>query len=185
MPSIPYDPLTPDRSGFSIGKEHLLKSQLARASIFALIILGATVRAQTNPAETEIRATRQSSNEALKHHDIQAFAASLDADFVMIRGNGVLVPSRQAYIDTFAQDFANPKAIGFQRIPDKIEISTAAPLAAEHGHWIGTRSDASRAYSGTYLAMWRKTQSGWKLRSELYVVLTCEDPAACAAYRKP
>jgi len=160
-------------------------------SIFAsLIVLGIYLSptwsyAQTNPAESEIRAVRQSSNQALKHRDIQAFAATLDADFVMIRGNGVLVPTRQAYIDTFALDFANPKAIGYQRIPDKIELSTAAPLAAEHGHWIGTRPDGSRAYSGTYLAMWRKTDSGWKLRSELYVVLTCEDPAACAAYRKP
>jgi len=162
-----------------------LKSQLARGSIFALILAGATAHAQTNPAESEIHAARQSSNEALKHHDIQAFAATLDADYVMIRGNGVLVPSRQALIDTFTQDFANPKAIGYQRISDKIDLSTAALLAAEHGHWIGTRPDGSRAYSGTYLAMWRKTSSGWKLRSELYVVLTCEDEAACAAYRKP
>jgi len=171
-----------------------LKSTIARISALTLIILCTTAYPQINPAETEIRTARQSSNEALKHHDIQSFAASLDTDFVMIRGNGVLVPSRQAYIDTFTQDFANPKAVTYERIPDKIDLSTAAPLAAEHGHWIGRSgrsglTDASPnstpAYSGTYLAMWRKTPTGWKLRSELFVVLTCGDEAACATYRKP
>jgi len=169
-----------------------LKSTIARISALTLIILCTTAYPQTNPNETEIRATRQSSNEALKHHDIQSFAASLDTDFIMIRGNGVLVPSRQAYIDTFTHDFANPKAVTYERIPDKIDLSTAAPLAAEHGHWIGrprrsgsAATNSTPAYSGTYLAMWRKTPTGWKLRSELFVVLACGDEAACAAYRKP
>ena len=103
----------------------------------------------------------------------------------MIRGNGVSVPSRQAYIDLFTHDFADPKAIRYERIADQVEISGAAPLAAEHGHWIGTRADGSRAYGGTYLAMWRKTEAGWKIRSELFVVLACDDGPACAGYRKP
>ena len=158
--------------------------KLRHIAAAALLSAGILAHAQSAP-ETEIRAARQSSNGALKHHDIQAFAATLDIDFVMIRGNGVLVPTRQAYIDTFAADFANPKSVGYQRTPDQIDLSTAAPLAAEHGHWLGTRPDGTRAYSGTYLAMWRKTPTGWKLRSELFIVLTCEDETACAAYRKP
>jgi ketosteroid isomerase-like protein len=172
-----------------------LKSTIACIAAMTLIALCTAAYPQTNPDETEIRATRQASNKALKQHDIQSFAASLDTDFVMVRGNGVLVPSRQAYIDTFTHDFANPKAVSYERIPDKIDLSTAAPLAAEHGHWIGMPGRSGRsgsaatnstpAYSGTYLAMWRKTQSGWKLRSELFVVLTCADQAACATYRKP
>jgi len=143
------------------------------------------LQAQTNPGEGEVRAARQASNEALRRHDLKAFAATLDADFTMIRGNGNPVPSRQAYLAVFAADFANPQAIRYERIADRVEISTAAPLAAEHGHWIGTYPDGRRAYGGTYLAMWRKTDGGWKLRSELFVVLSCEDAQACAAYRKP
>lgn len=164
-----------------------MKFTIARIAALTLIALSTTAypQTQTNPGEAEIRIARQSSNQALKHHDIQSFAASLDTDFVMIRGNGVLVPTRQAYIDTFTQDFANPKAVTYERIPDSIDLSTAAPLAAEHGHWIGTRPSGSRAYGGTYLAMWRKTGTGWKLRSELFIVLTCEDKAACESYRKP
>jgi ketosteroid isomerase-like protein len=157
----------------------------ARLSILILTIFGAAAQAQSDPAEREIRAARRMSNEAIRRQDLQVFAASLDTDFVMVRGNGVLVPSREAYIDLFRHDFADPNAVRYERIPDKVEISTAAPLAAEHGHWIGTHRDGTRAYGGTYLAMWRRTEAGWKLRSELFVVLVCEDGPSCAGYRKP
>ena len=143
------------------------------------------LHAQTNPDEAQVRAQRKASNEAIRHHDLKTFASSLDEDFVMVRGSGVFVPTRQAYIDTFAQDFANPNAVAYERTADKVEISSAAPLAAEYGHWLGTRPDGTRSYGGTYLAMWRKTASGWKLRSELFVVLDCYDGPACAQYRKP
>jgi ketosteroid isomerase-like protein len=156
-----------------------------RLTVLFFTVCCFAVHSQPNSAEAEIRAARQASNQAIQRHDIKAFAASLDTDFSMIRGNGVLVPSRQAYIDQFAHDFADPKEIRYERVSDKVEISSAAPLAAEHGHWIGTHADGSRAYGGTYLAMWRKTEAGWKIRSELFVVLVCDDGPACAGYRKP
>ena len=156
---------------------------ITRLTVLIFSVFCTLVQSQPNSAEAEIRATRQASNEAIQHHDITAFATSLDTDFIMIRGNGVLIPSRQAYIDLFVHDFADPNAIRYQRTPDKVEISKAAPLAAEHGHWIGTRADGSRAYGGTYLAMWRRGEAGWKIRSELFVVLVCDDGPACAGYR--
>ena len=102
----------------------------------------------------------------------------------MVRGSGAFVPSRQAYIDQFEADFKDPKSVRYERIPDKIELSSVSPLAAEHGHWQGTLPNGNKAYSGTYLAMWRQIDGKWKIRSELFVVLHCEDDAACAAYRK-
>lgn len=155
-----------------------------RLTLLALAVFSSQAHSQPISAEAEIRAARQASNQAIQRRDIKAFAASLDADYVMIRGNGTFVPSRQADIDRFTQDFADPKAVRYERIPDKVEISKAAPLAAEHGHWIGTHSDGSRAYGGTYLAMWRRTDAGWKIRSELFVVLSCDDGPSCDAYRK-
>jgi ketosteroid isomerase-like protein len=149
--------------------------------IFVLISILAS--AQATP-DAEIRAARQRSNQAMANRDIQAFGETLAPDFVMVRGNGEFTPSRQAYIERFGSDFKNPNAIRFERVPDKIEISSAAPLAAEHGHWIGIRPNGQRAFGGTYLAMWRHIGTAWKIRSELFVVLTCEDEAACAAYRK-
>jgi ketosteroid isomerase-like protein len=143
------------------------------------------IQCQPNPAEAEIRGARQVSNESIQRHDIKTFASTLAPDFVMIRGNGALIPTRQAYIDLFVHDFGDPKAIRYERVADKIEISNAAPLAAEHGHWVGMLPDGTQAYGGTYMAMWRRTEAGWKIRSELFVVLTCSDDASCSGYRKP
>ena len=158
------------------------------ASRFTVLIFTAfctAIQCQPNPAEAEIRAARQASNIAMQHRDIKAFASTLAADFVIIRGNGVLIPSRQAYIDLFNDDFADPKAIRYERVADKIELSNAAPLAAEHGHWIGMLPDGTHAFGGTYMAMWRRTETGWKIRSELFVVLYCSDDASCTGYQKP
>jgi ketosteroid isomerase-like protein len=149
----------------------------------ALTMTCLAAQEKTDPAQ-EIRAARERSNRAIAMRDINTFGESLAPDFVMVRGNGSFTPSREAYIERFGNDFKDPNAVRYERIPDKIDISSAAPLAAEHGHWIGTRGDRTRAYGGTYLAMWRRTEAGWKIRSELYVVLNCYDDAACAEYRK-
>lgn len=150
--------------------------------LLACIALAA---AQT-PADpvSQIRAARQRSNRALAMHDSKAFGESLAADFVLVRGNGVFMPSRQAWIDAVEADFKNPSAVRYERIPDKIEISSVSPIAAEHGHWTATLPNGKKAYTGTYLAMWRREEIGWQIRSELFVLLACGDEATCAGYRK-
>jgi ketosteroid isomerase-like protein len=143
----------------------------------------ASAQVKADPV-AQIRAARERSNRALATHDIKTFGESLAPDYVMIRGNGVFVPSRQAYIDRFAGDFRDPNAVRYERMPETIEISSLAPLAAEHGHWVATLANGKRAYTGTYLAMWRQVGTEWKIRSELFVVLTCDDQETCASYRK-
>lgn len=45
--------------------------------------------------------------------------------------------------------------------------------------------NGSTFYTGTYTAMWRHSpDTGWKLRSELFVSLTCADSASCDAIKK-
>ena len=125
----------------------------------------------TKSAEGLIRAARARSNRGIAERNPLMVAESLDKDFIV--GDGTLVPSRNAYVALFKQDFADPThALRYERIPDTINISTAKPLAAEHGHWIGYSPDGTPAYTGTYSAMWRRTFSGWKIRSELFVTLT-------------
>lgn len=142
--------------------------------------------ASQGPADSvsQIRAARERSNRALAMRDSKTFGESLAADYVIVRGNGVLVPSRQAWIDAVEADFKNPNAVRYERIADKIEISSVAPIAAERGHWAATLPNGKRAYTGTYLAMWRRGETGWQIRSELFVLLGCEDEATCAGYRK-
>jgi uncharacterized protein (TIGR02246 family) len=150
-----------------------------------LLAFVALAAAQTSvDPVAQIRAARERSNRALAMHDAKSFAASLGEDFVMVRGNGVFIPSRQAYIETIEADFRNPTAVRYERIADKIEISSVSAIAAEHGHWTATLPNGKRAYSGTYLAMWKRGDSGWQIRSELFVLLGCEDEATCSTYRK-
>jgi ketosteroid isomerase-like protein len=150
---------------------------------FLACIALAAAQAPTD-AVSQIRAAREQSNRALAMHDIKAFGESLAADFIIVRGNGVFMPSRQAWVDAVETDFKNPNAVRYERIPDKIEISSVSPIAAEHGHWTATLPNGKTAYTGTYLAMWRRGETAWQIRSELFVLLGCEDEAACAGYRK-
>lgn len=158
----------------------------ALATLFLWSAVSAAL-AQAQPAPdavAQIRAARERSNRAIATRDIEAFAESIAEDYVMVRGKGVFVPSRQTYLDDNAADFKKADAVRYERIPDKIELSTVLPIAAEHGHWIATSPNGKIAYGGTYLAMWRQGKKGWQLRSELFVLLSCQDEAACAAYRK-
>jgi ketosteroid isomerase-like protein len=156
-----------------------------KKSMTGSILLAASLAcsAQTPHEEDSIRSLRSISNRALVAGDISAFAASLADDFVVVVGNGSFL-TREAYIAAFAKDLKDPTSVRFERIIDSVELSGALPIAAEHGHWIGRLPDGRAVFSGTYLAMWRKSGEAWTLRSELFVCLACEDAESCEAYRK-
>ena len=139
--------------------------------------------AQASHDKERIRDLRAASNSAIGASDKEKFAASLAPDFVVVTGNGSFL-SREAYVAAFAKDFEDPRSVRFERIVDSIEISSSLPLAAEHGHWIGRIPGGPVLFSGTYLAMWRKSPSGWQLRSELFVSLACGNAQACEMYRQ-
>jgi ketosteroid isomerase-like protein len=139
--------------------------------------------AQINSDDASIRESRAASNAAIVAGDSKAFAANLDPDFIVVTGNGSFL-SRDAYIAAFEKDFADPHSVRFERVIDSIDLSTSLPLAAEHGHWVGHVPGGPDLFTGTYLAMWRKSEGGWHLRSELFVSLACKDQAACESYRK-
>jgi len=148
-----------------------------------LVVLFCTMAwAQIDSAEQQIRAVRARSNQAMAARDLATLAATLADDFVQVRGNGVFTGSKAAWMDSMRTSFADANAIRFERTTDKVELSKLAELAAEHGHWLGRNSSGGKAFGGTYLAMWRKTDNRWKIRGELFVVLDCYDEPACAAY---
>jgi ketosteroid isomerase-like protein len=150
-----------------------------------LIFVAFAALAQKPAPEYEIRAAREKSNQAFKTRDVKAAGESLTDDYTVTRGNGAAVATKATYLEALAATFGNWSAVWYQRTTDKVDISTASPvIAAEHGHWQGRYPDGRKAYGGTYLAMWRRTSAGWKIRSELFVVLTCDDPPACREYTK-
>jgi ketosteroid isomerase-like protein len=123
--------------------------------------------------ESTIRAARAHSNRSIARRNVLGVADSLAENFCAIIGDGTFVPTRAAYLKLFKQGFDAPKtSLTYERIPDRIEVSSDASQASEQGHWIATAPSGSTAYTGTYSAMWQQTPEGWKLRSELYVTLT-------------
>ena len=148
-----------------------------------LSVVSVSCVAQAAHDEESIRSIRAASNKAIKASDIAGFAASLEPGFVVVTGNGSLL-TREAYVAAFVKDFEDPRSVRFERIVDSIELSSSVPLAAEHGHWVGHLPGGPDLFRGTYLAMWRRSEGGWKLRSELFVSLACSDAAACESYRK-
>ena len=129
----------------------------------------------TDPTQDEanIRAARAHSNRSIARRNLLGVADSLAENFCAIIGDGTFVPTRAAYLKLFKQGFDAPKtSLTYERIPDRIEVSSDASQASEQGHWIATDAHNETAYTGTYSAMWQQTPDGWKLRSELYVTLT-------------
>jgi ketosteroid isomerase-like protein len=125
--------------------------------------------------EANIRAARAHSNRSIARRNLLGVADSLAENFVAVIGDGTFVPTRAAYLKLFKQGFDTPKtSLTYERIPDRIEISTDASQASERGHWIATDAHNKTAFTGTYMAMWQHTNDAWKLRSELYVTLTAE-----------
>jgi ketosteroid isomerase-like protein len=127
---------------------------------------------QLEQDEANIRAAREHSNRSIVRRNLLGVGDSLGEDFVAVIGDGSFVASREAYLKLFKQGFDAPKtSLSYERIPDRIEVSTSDPLASEQGHWIAKRADGSITHTGAYAAMWRHTPDGWKLRSELFVTL--------------
>ncbi|SOD82701.1 YybH family protein [Spirosoma fluviale] len=141
------------------------------------------VRANTTESAdaTLIRALRKQSNLAIEHRDISGFGETMMPEIDVTRGSGSHVSGRDSVLASVAVQFKDPDFLGYVRMPDSIQVSTSNPLAAEHGHWTGRfkRPDGIQLITGTYLSMWRKTGQGWKIRSELFVSLTCTGSAAC------
>jgi ketosteroid isomerase-like protein len=126
----------------------------------------------TKSPEDLIRAARERSNRGIAERNCNVVAESLDKDFLVIVGDGSLLPSRDAYLAAFKAEFAQPNSLRYTRTPASIDVSTSHPLASEQGHWTATLSDGTTTHTGAYSAIWRRTPAGWKLRSESFVTLT-------------
>lgn len=143
--------------------------------------------AQTNSTkdkladEASIRALRNQSNRAIQARDLAAFGQTMSSDIEVTRGSGSHVSGRDSVLASVSVQFKDPAFMGYVRTTERVQVSKSGPLAAEHGHWTGRfkRSDGVQTITGTYLAMWRKTDAVWKIRSELFVSLDCTGSADC------
>ncbi|QMW05713.1 YybH family protein [Spirosoma foliorum] len=153
--------------------------------LIGLFLLSFGSFAQTKPVESTdivaIKSLRTQSNQAIQARDLTAFGQTMLPDIEVTRGSGSHVSGRDSVLASVSVQFKDPNFLGYVRNTDQIQVSTTSPLAAENGHWTGRfqRPDGIQTITGVYLAMWRKTESGWKIRSELFVSLACTGSAAC------
>lgn len=150
--------------------------------LILILILFIASRAQGQSTDiAQIRAVRAQSNRAILARDLNTLIGSMLPEMQVTAGSGRHLASRDTVAALFAKTFSDRAFLEYVRTPDSIQVSTTNPLAAEHGHWVGRwqRADGIQITQGTYLAMWRRTETGWKLRSELFVALSCTGSREC------
>ena len=158
---------------------------IRRLWLAACLLVPLGSMAQSTAAESPdvrlIQSLRQQSNRAIQARDLKAFAQTMLPEIEVTRGSSVHVSGRDSVLASLSVQFKDPAFLGYVRDTDSIQVSTSGPLAAERGHWTGRfqRSDGIQTITGVYLAMWRKTDAGWKIRSELFVSLACTGSADC------
>lgn len=135
--------------------------------------------AQNDDAAQIVR-LRAASNAAIAAHDVDGLAACVTSDVCVTTGSGQVCIGQAAMRDRFDELFARLADVVYLRMPEKIEVSAAAPLACEQGLWVGRWTEAGVAVQvgGSYTAMWRRDEAGWRIRSELYVLLQRSERAA-------
>ena len=158
-----------------------MRNFAAPISGFILALVQVSVLAQTNADVAQIRALRVQSNEAIMARDLVGFGQTMLPDVAVTRGSGSHVVGRDSVLASVRPQFKDTAFLGYVRTTDSIQISTSNLLAAEHGHWTGRfqRSDGVQTVQGVYLAQWKKTGAGWKIRSEIFVTLACTGSADC------
>ncbi len=127
----------------------------------------------------KITAIRQLSNQAIARHDAAGVVAAFDAEYQVTAGSGALFhDSAEVELQHWQEIFAQADDIIYTRTPEKIEVSTYLPRAAEHGTWVGTWTTDSghKELGGSYYATWSKVDGVWKIRSESFVTLYCSGP---------
>lgn len=115
-----------------------------------------------------IQSLRAASNEAIAKHDLDELAKYWLDDLVLVRGNSSHLTGKDTIVGAWRKMFNENSKVSYLRTPKEIIISSNDSLAWETGTW-----KALNSYSGggNYSAMWKKSNSSWKIMAELFVSL--------------
>ena len=119
--------------------------------------------------EDAIRARRRLTNKLIAAHDAVRLAPFFAGDARLIGGEGGLLLGREAIVQAFASQFADPTFGAYVRTPDSVELDHHGARAAETGDWVAHWDGGGM--SGRYMAVWKKITGQWVIESELYVTL--------------
>lgn len=161
-------------------------ARLTLAAASAFLVVGAIQMTDTRSEADAIRSIRAASNRAIAERDFVALRATWIEDLHVTASSGRVFNSAHEMEEAFAEVFRDPSFITYAREPTTIEPGSEATMAAESGQWVGRwcKPDGEMILRGSYMTQWRKLEGEWKIRSELFVALSCEGSAACSEREK-
>ncbi|MFD2265621.1 YybH family protein [Lacibacterium aquatile] len=123
--------------------------------------------------DAAIKGQRKLSNDLIAAHDAAGLHSFFLEDAKVIAGDGSLITGADAIIEAFGAQFREPSFGKYVRTTQTLQIDQDGMRAAESGRWAGfwKGEGEDRTMSGQYLAVWRYTETGWKIESELFVTL--------------
>lgn len=125
-----------------------------------------------NSPDLAIRLQRAAFNRALADADLGAIAPLLAPNAVLVAGtDSAVLSGRKAQLLAWKREFAATDRTIYTRLPERIEASPIAPIAAEYGKWQGVTAGGTPIVSGSYSAKWRKVAENWVIEAEIYVTL--------------
>jgi ketosteroid isomerase-like protein/chorismate-pyruvate lyase len=126
-------------------------------------------------AQREIRAARVAQNAAIAAGDLDRAAAFWTDDVTVRRALGQPVNGRAEARQALEPAAAPAPRFVYQRLTHDVDVSTQWPLAFETGTWEGHLQSAAGAtvIGGRFSAQWVRRGTGWLIRSEVFVALTC------------
>jgi ketosteroid isomerase-like protein len=158
-----------------------LRSHVLAAAVLATVTFPAA--ALDSSAKSFITRLRRDNNVALAAHDLDRIGSIYTDDAVFVWSDGTSAIGKNALLQTFGEDFADPRwtSVIFTRTPTTILVNGSSDRAFESGTWIANKrgADGSLHYGGSYSAHWIKRLAGWRVCGELYVKLNCQG-RACA-----
>lgn len=139
----------------------------------ALIALSsASANAMPCTAE-EVRAARDSFNNAIQDDDLDAMAAIFDEDVVLITGtDSDVFIGRGRQIKLWRSDVGDPNRLAYLRETTEVRLSPLYPIARESGLWKGVAQSGDEV-GGEYTAKWRCEGTRWLLEAEIFTTTRC------------
>ena len=119
-----------------------------------------------------IRLRRSAFNRVIADADLAVIGQFLTINAVLVAGtDSALLSGRKAQLLTWKREFASADRTIYTRLPERVEISTIAPIALEHGKWHGITVSGIDLASGSYVAKWRQVGANWMIEAEIYLTL--------------
>lgn len=161
---------------------------MSRSHLVVLALSAALAPSAANACESagpataidDVRAQRVAFNEAIANKDIEAVAATMHENIILVTGTASEVfTGRAVQRSLWQKDFESPGRAVYVRTTDCVRVSEVFPVALETGRWRGVsegqaeKSGAGSFAAGVYAAKWRRVDGTWLLEAEIFATEAC------------